>query len=104
MDKIITGLLLTILLAICGFNIHIWIKRYKENNSDIKPGQVWEYRGNDNPFESPLVCTNTVLDVKDGYVKNQKSCIKDANGPIEYITSDSIRWFLIGSKLIKESK
>lgn len=57
----------------------------------VKPGQVWVY-ASDNPY-NPHRVTNTVLEVKDGYVLYLRE-----DGAYKYTNSCGCDWFVAGSK------
>lgn len=63
----------------------------------VKKGQIWEYilkRGN--PFEDSKTIQYEVLDVKDGWVK-----YKDVSDNLGIVRIDTINFFKIGSKCVK---
>lgn len=103
-NEIVNGIIFLGIFSVAVYTAALFAKQYKENNPDIRVGQVWEWRSNDNPFEPSLVCTNTVLDVKGRYVKYNSYCLREGERPIERVTSYTSSWFIVGSKLIKETE
>ena len=69
--------------------------------TEVKVGQVWTYTiKKDNPFEPIVINYQTVLEIRNGWVKYH---IVDING-LSYSCSSTckISYFKIGSKLIKD--
>lgn len=86
-DKIVNWLMSILsMVLVCGFILFI------KQGWDIKPGQIWVYTYNSNPFETPTTETNEILAVKGGWV--QFMC----NG---YTSSERINYFIVNSKRIK---
>lgn len=64
----------------------------------VEPGQRWRYiYSKANPFEGERWCVNTVIDVKDGFVKSHRVFYDGIDGGLMV---DSIDKFVLGSELI----
>ena len=65
----------------------------KRIDNAVRAGQTWVYEyGLDNPYETPIIDTLYVLEVRDGYIK-----YKHYTG----IRNRSLYWFKVGTRRIK---
>lgn len=95
-------LLLLVIIPVVIIVIFTWqsVKIKPDQVVKIKPGQVWEYVVREkNPFEERLVKTQTILDVKDGYVKYSYR-FSNGSGVYEHVRVEEEGFFRIGNKMI----